>query len=185
MLCLLHAANNNANAYLTSAEAAEVPAPEEPKPPTPPPPPPKGNPLFKKEDSSQSVVILTVFFYYSVKELHHHLLWTDYCFALFCISAMFQSQLKYCMVLWHLQSPQVLLWSCLLRTRMTPQFLSSGVSQRTLDHPAWMDTPLKSARMEVSPAPHNILACARTCSNTGINTPWQKCQLMNYFNSWF
>lgn len=41
--CSSHAAYNNANAYLTSAEAAEAPAPEEPKAPTPPPPPPKGN----------------------------------------------------------------------------------------------------------------------------------------------
>lgn len=44
-LCSLYAANNNTNACLTSAEAAEAPAPEEPKPPTP--PPPKGN-LFLK-----------------------------------------------------------------------------------------------------------------------------------------
>lgn len=46
LLVSIHAANNNANAYLTSAEAAEAaeaPVPEEPKPPTPPPPPPKGN----------------------------------------------------------------------------------------------------------------------------------------------
>lgn len=68
--------------------------------------------------------------------------------------------------IWFLQSPQVLLWICLLRTRMTLQFLSSGPSLRTLDHLVWMDTPLKSARMEVSPALHHILACARTGSHT-------------------
>lgn len=56
------------------------------------------------------------------------------------------------MFLWHLQSQQVPQWICLLRIRTTLQFLSSGASQRSSDHPVWMDTSLKSARMEVSPA---------------------------------
>lgn len=51
------------------------------------------------------------------------------------------------------QSPQALLWICLLRTRMTLRSASSGASQRLWEYPAWTDTPLKFARMEVSRAP--------------------------------
>uniref|UniRef100_A0A4W6CIC8 Myosin-binding protein H n=1 Tax=Lates calcarifer TaxID=8187 RepID=A0A4W6CIC8_LATCA len=54
---------NNANAYLTLAEAAEVPAPEEPKAPTPPPPPPKEPTsapvdLFVEDKNDTSVTII-------------------------------------------------------------------------------------------------------------------------------
>lgn len=35
---------------------------------------------------------------------------------------------------------------------MILQSLSSGASQRPSEYPVWTDTPLKSARMEVSPA---------------------------------
>lgn len=118
-------------------------------------------------------------FYASVEELHHHPVnW-------FMISKVVWNIVWF----WYLQSPRVLLWICLLRIRMTLQFLSSGVSLRTSDHPVLMDTPLKSARMEVSPALHHILACAPKGSRSGINTPWQKCQRMSsiqsfYFNRW-
>uniref|UniRef100_A0A7N8YKY1 Myosin-binding protein H n=1 Tax=Mastacembelus armatus TaxID=205130 RepID=A0A7N8YKY1_9TELE len=52
-----------ANAYLTSAEAAEAPASEEPKPPTPPPPPPKEPTsapvdLFVEDKNDTSVAII-------------------------------------------------------------------------------------------------------------------------------
>lgn len=51
------------------------------------------------------------------------------------------------------QSPPALLWICSLRIKMTPRSLSSGASQRLWAIPAWTDTLLKSARMEVSLAP--------------------------------
>ena len=53
-----HAANDNANTYSTSGEAAEPPPPEEVKPPTPPPPPPKGNTSIHKPSSQSDMISL-------------------------------------------------------------------------------------------------------------------------------
>lgn len=97
---------------------------------------------------------------YSERNLSDLWFFSSCCFALLRTSgtdftSVFCAFLMLCMLFecFHgiLQSPQVFHWICLLRTRTTLRFPSSGANRRSWDHLAWMDTPLKFARMEVSP----------------------------------